>query len=73
MNQPTVDKTLDGRNVKMTVTRQSENRWVEKQKNTADGKETTIVRDFLPDRMMVNLTVGAVRSFSTFVRQLKKD
>ena len=73
MNQPTVDKTLDGRNVKMTVTRQSENRWVEKQKNTADGKETTIVRDFFSDRMMVNLTAGAVRSFSTFVRQLKKD
>ena len=73
MNQPTVDKTLDGRHVKMTVTRQSENRWIEKQKNTADGKETTIVRDFFSDRMLVNLTAGAVRSFSIFVRQLKKD
>ena len=73
MNQPTVDKTLDGRHVKMTVTRLSENRWLEKQKNTADGKETTIVRDFFSDRMLVNLTAGAVLSFSIFVRQLKKD
>ena len=73
MNKALVDKTLDGRKVNMIVSRQSENRWIEKQKNLDTGKETMIVRDFFTDRMMVNLTAGAVRSFSTFVRQFTKD
>ena len=76
MDKPLIDKTLDGRKVNMVVTRKTDFggiRWIEKQKNIDNGKETTIVRDFFSDRMMVNLTVGAVRSFSTFVRQLKKD
>ena len=74
MNKSIIDKTLDGRKVTMIVTRHSENRWIEKQIYVDNGKkETTIVRDFFPDRMMVNFTAGAARSFSTFVRQFKKD
>ena len=67
------DRTLDGRKVNMIVTQNSQNRWLEKQKNLNTGKETTIIRDFFPDRMMVNLTAGAVKSFSTFVRRIQKD
>ena len=67
------DRTLDGRKVNMVVTQQSQNRWIEKQKHLNTGKETTIIRDFLPDRMMINLSVGAVKSFSTFVRRIKND
>ena len=67
------DRTLDGRKVNMIVTQNSRNRWLEKQKNLNTGKETTIIRDFFPDRMMVNLTAGAVKSFSTFVRRIQKD
>ena len=73
MDRHIEDKTLDGRKVNMIVTEQSQNRWVEKQKNLDTGKETTIVRDFFPDRMMVNLSIGAVKSFSTFVRRIKHD
>ena len=73
MNKALVDQTLDGRKVNMIVTRQSETRWIEKQKNLDNGKETMIIRDFFTDRMMVNLTAGAVRSFSTFVRQFTKS
>ena len=75
MNKSLVDKTLDGRKVTMLVTKQNgnENRWIEKQKDIVDGKENTIIRDFFHDRMMVNLSVGSVRSFSTFVRKIMKD
>ena len=75
MNKSLVDKTLDGRKVTMLVTKQNgnENRWIEKQKNIDNGKESTIIRDFFHDRMMVNLSVGSVRSFSTFVRKMLKD
>ena len=75
MNKSLVDKTLDGRKVTMLVTKQNgnENRWIEKQKNIDNGKESTIIRDFFHDRMMVNLSVGSVRSFSTFVRNMLKD
>ena len=75
MNKKLVDKTLDGRKVTMLVTKQNgnENRWIEKQKDIDNGKETTIIRDFFHDRMMVNLSVGSVRSFSTFVRKMVKD
>ena len=75
MNKSLVDKTLDGRKVTMLVTKQNgnENRWIEKQKDVDTGKEGTIIRDFLHDRMMVNLSVGSVRSFSTFVRKMLKD
>ena len=67
------DRTLDGRKVNMIVTQPSQNRWLEKQKNVNTGKETTIIRDFFPDRMMVNLSVGAIKSFSTFVRRIQND
>ena len=75
MNKSLVDKTLDGRKVTMLVTKQNgnENRWIEKQKDIDNGKENTIIRDFFHDRMMVNLSVGSVRSFSTFVRKIMKD
>ena len=75
MNKSLVDKTLDGRKVTMLVTKQNgnENRWIEKQKDIDNGKENTIIRDFFHDRMMVNLSVGSVRSFSTFVRKIIKD
>ena len=75
MNKSLVDKTLDGRKVTMLVTKQNgnENRWIEKQKDIDNGKENTIIRDFFHDRMMVNLSVGSVRSFSTFVRKMVKD
>ena len=67
------DRTLDGRKVNMIVTQPSQNRWFEKQKNVNTGKETTIIRDFFPDRMMVNLSVGAIKSFSTFVRRIQNE
>ena len=75
MNKSLEDKTLDGRKVTMLVTKQNgnENRWIEKQKDIDNGKENTIIRDFFHDRMMVNLSVGSVRSFSTFVRKIMKD
>ena len=75
MNKSLEDKTLDGRKVTMLVTKQNgnENRWIEKQKDIDSGKENTIIRDFFHDRMMVNLSVGSVRSFSTFVRKMVKD
>ena len=75
MNKSLEDKTLDGRKVTMLVTKQNgnENRWIEKQKDIDSGKENTIIRDFFHDRMMVNLSVGSVRSFSTFVRKIMKD
>ena len=75
MNKSLEDKTLDGRKVTMLVTKQNgnENRWIEKQKDIDSGKENTIIRDFFHDRMMVNLSVGSVRSFSTFVRKMLKD
>ena len=75
MNKSLEDKTLDGRKVTMLVSKQNgnENRWIEKQKDIDNGKENTIIRDFFHDRMMVNLSVGSVRSFSTFVRKIMKD
>ena len=73
MNKPIEDRTLDGRKVEMVMSQKSENRWIEKQRDLISGKESTIIRDFMPDRMMVNLTAGAARSFSTFVRRIKKD
>ena len=73
MNEKILDRTLDGRKVNTVVTRHSENRWIETQTDIGNGKTNTIIRDFLPDRMMVNLTAGAARSFSTFVRRMKKD
>ena len=75
MNKSLEDKTLDGRKVTVLVTKQNgnENRWIEKQKDIDSGKENTIIRDFFHDRMMVNLSVGSVRSFSTFVRKIMKD
>ena len=75
LDEPTVDTTMDGRNVRMTVTQSGPNTWTEMQvgldadfKLDPRGKTTQLVRRFFQDQMTVDLSVGSVRSSSNFRR-----
>jgi len=77
LDEPTVDTTMDGRNVRMTVSQSAAaNVWSEVQvgldgnfRTDPDGKTTRLVRKFLPDKMTVHLTCGNVESSSVFKRR----
>ena len=61
------DVTMDGRNIKSFFTQTGPNQLVELQ--VGETVNTTLVRDFYRDRLVVNMTVNNVTAFSLFLRK----
>jgi len=68
LNQTVSDTTMDGRRIKMVVTQPGSNQWKEVQSSLETGKETTLIRNFLYDKMEIEMFVGNIKSSSTFIR-----
>jgi len=60
------DLTMDGRNIKTVFTQLGRNRIVEEQ--VGENVNTTIIREFLKDRMEVTMAVNNVTASSVFKR-----
>ena len=61
------DVTMDGRNIKSFFTQTGPNQLVELQ--VGETVNTTLVRDFYRDRLVVNMTVNNVTASSLFLRK----
>ena len=71
LNETVYDTTMDGRSIKMVVQSTSPNQWKEVQTSLATGKETTLIRTFLYDQMIIEMLAGNVKSSSKFLRQVQ--
>ena len=61
------DVTMDDRNIKSFFTQTGPNQLVELQ--VGETVNTTLVRDFYGDRLVVNMTVNNVKASSLFLRK----
>ena len=69
LNETVSDTTMDGRSITMVVILSKPNQWREVQTSLTNGKETTLVRNFLPNKMDIKMLVGNVEASSTFLRR----
>ena len=68
LNETKNDITMDGRGVKFVMTQQKSNQWIEIQ-NGDNNKTTIITRNFLQDRMQIDLFIDNVTATSIFKRR----
>ena len=61
------DTTMDGRDIKCLFSRSGKNRLVELQ--VGETVNTTLIRDFYRDRLVVSMTVNNVTASSLFMRK----
>ena len=71
LNETIIDTTMDGRRIEMVVKATTPSQWNEVQSSLEGGKTTTLIRNFLYDKMYIEMFVGNVSSSSTFIRQTK--
>ena len=69
LNETVSDTTMDGRSITMVVKLSGPNQWTEVQTSLTNGKETTLVRNFFPNKMDIKMLVGNVEASSTFLRR----
>ena len=69
LNETVSDTTMDGRSITMVVKLSGPNQWTEVQTSLTNGKRTTLVRNFLPNKMDIKMLVGNVEASSTFLRR----
>ena len=65
------DHTMDGRDILLTVTQPSRNRWIEVQRPKSDPKklDTILIRDFSDTAMTVVLKINDVVAKTVFKRK----
>merc|ERR1711931_379697 len=60
IDQPFDEKTADGRKVLSTMTMEAPNSLVHEMKGTEGGKDSTCVREFLPDKLTAVCSVDDI-------------